>query len=294
VPGAPDLLLADIARNEHRTKDAIALYRRYHQLDFGDAESHFALAELTGDASEYQLAWSLLPPGERKIRIRILIWKKDYEAAIALLKEERDWETMVDLLFELKRFKEASKYPLTVRQQAIVAYHLGKYEEAVKLLRQLDLQDPGIRIALGDWLFGPGARRVAGLPPELKKHIAEPTGRNPRDVQMLQGPLDHQVRRGPPPMYLGQPPRPRPGAGPEPDWRRGPLNRSVQVEQADAWIHYLMTKALRLSAGAGGWHSDSARLRKDWRDEPRGGVERGRERPGQRAPIDSIRTAVLG
>src|SRR5204862_338342 len=35
-------MLADIARSEHRLQDAIAHYRRYHQLDFGDAESHFA------------------------------------------------------------------------------------------------------------------------------------------------------------------------------------------------------------------------------------------------------------
>src|SRR6185503_21304177 len=80
-------MLADIARNEHRPQDAIRYYRRYHELDRGDAESHFALAELTGDSAEYALAWELLPPGERKIRIRILIWKREFEAAIALLKE---------------------------------------------------------------------------------------------------------------------------------------------------------------------------------------------------------------
>lgn len=296
-------MLADIARNEHRLQDAIAHYRRYHQLDFGDAESHFALAELTGDASEYELAWSLLPPGERKIRIRILIWKKDYEAAIALLKEEREWETLVDLLFELHRFEEAAKYPLTVRQQAIVAYHLKRYEEAVKLLKQLDLTDAGLRVALGDSLFALGRWQEAEeyASPELKKHIegtygAESSG----EAQMLQGPLDHQVAAAARyRMYLGQPSYVRIQAGARTlsgDVPALSSSESIQVEQAQASIHYLLTRWLRISGGAGGWHSELGSAPEgtaeiEVREETwNAGVSARFNEPW----IDSIRTAVLG
>lgn len=296
-------MLADIARNEHRPQDAIQYYRRFHELDPGDAESHFAIAELTGDALEYERAWSLLPPGERKIRIRILIWRKDYEAAIALLKEEREWETLVDLLFELKRFSEASRYPLTVRQQALVAYHLKRYEEAVKLLKKLDLKEPGIRVALGDSLFALGRWQEAEeyASPELKKHIegtygAESSG----DVQMLQGPLDHQVAAAARHrMYLGQPTyirvtaRARSLKGDVPALSE---SESVLVEQADASIHYLAATWLRFSIGAGGWHTELG-------SAPEGLAEiEIREDTWNAAVgarvnepwIDSIRTAVLG
>jgi tetratricopeptide (TPR) repeat protein len=296
-------MLADIARQEHRPQDAIAYYRRYHQLDVGDAESHFALAELTGDAAEYELAWRLLGPGDRKIRIRILILRKDYEAAIALLKEERDWEPLVDLLFELKRFAEASKYPLTLRQQALVAYHLKRYAEAVKLLRQLDLSDPGLRIALGDSLFAQGEWQEAEeyASPELKKHIegtygAESSG----DVQMLQGPLDHQVAAAARyRMYLGQPTyirvqaRARSLSGDIPALSE---SKSVQVEQADASVHFVVANWLRLSAGGGGWRSDLG-------SAPEGLAEIEVQKETWNAAvgarvnepwIDSIRTAVLG
>jgi len=296
-------MLADIARQENRPKDAIAHYRRFHELDVGDAESHFALAELTGDRAEYELAWRLLGPGDRKIRIRILIWRKDYEMAIALLKEERDWETMVDLLFELKRFEEAAKFPLTLRQQALVAYHLKRYEEAVKLLRQLDLADPGIRIALGDSLFALGRWQEAEeyASPELKKHIdgtygAESSG----DVQMLRGPLDHQIAAAARyRMYLAQPSyvrvqaRARNLSGEVPALSE---SKSVQVEQADASIHYLPARWLRLSAGAGGWHSDlgsapEGLVEIEAREETwNAGVSARVNEPW----IDSIRTAVLG
>ena len=257
-------MLADFARAENRPKDAIEFYRRYHALDPGDAESHFALAELTGDASEYALAWSLLQPGDRKIRIRILIWRKDYEAAIALLKEEKDWATLVDVLFELKRFEEASKLPLTIRQRALVAYYLGRFEEAVTLLRKLDPKDPAIRTAMGDSLFALGRWRDAEeyASPELKKHIDGTYGpESSGDVQFLNGPQDRQ---------MGASARYRMALG-QPSWIRMGLqardlqgqiealsdDRSEKIEQADVGVHVLLFSALRLSAGGGGWHSDS-------------------------------------
>ncbi|RPH45139.1 MAG: hypothetical protein EHM91_07795 [Planctomycetota bacterium] len=257
-------MLADFARAEKRPKDAIEVYRKYHLLDPGDAESHFALAELTGDPSEYALAWSLLQPGDRKIRIRILIWRKDFEAAIALLKEEKDWETLVDVLFELKRFEEAAKLPLTVRQKALVAYHLRRFEEAVTLLRKLDRQDPAIRTALGDSLFALGRWREAEeyASPELKKHIDGTYGpESSGDVQFLNGPQDRQ---------MGASARYRMALG-QPSWVRMGLQardlegqiealsdeRSETIEQADVGVHVLLFSALKLSAGGGGWHSDS-------------------------------------
>jgi tetratricopeptide (TPR) repeat protein len=257
-------ILADFARAENRPKDAIEHYRRYHKLDPGDAESHFALAELTGDPAEYALAWSLLQPGDRKIRIRILIWRKDFEAAIALLKEEKDWATLVDVLFELKRFAEAAKFPLTVRQQALVAYHLGRFDEAVKLLRKLDRNDPAIRTALGDSLFALGRWREAEeyASPELKKHIDGTYGpESSGDVQFLNGPQDRQ---------MGASARYRMALG-QPSWIRMGIqardlqgqiealsdDRSENIEQAEASLHVLLFSALRLSAGGGGWHSDS-------------------------------------
>jgi hypothetical protein len=55
----------------------------------GDAESHFALGELTGDRSEYDLAWSLLAAGERKIRARILIYARSSRRRSRSSKEDR-------------------------------------------------------------------------------------------------------------------------------------------------------------------------------------------------------------
>jgi tetratricopeptide (TPR) repeat protein len=257
-------MLADFARAEHRPKDAIDFYRRYHKLDPGDAESHFALAELTGDASEYELAWSLLQPGDRKIRIRILIWRKDFEAAIVLLTEEKDWETLVDLLFELKRFKEAAKLPLTLRQKALVAYHLHRFEEAVGLLRQLDRKDPAIRTALGDSLFALGRWREAEeyASPELKKHIDGTYGpESSGDVQFLDGPQDRQMAASARyRMYLGQPSWFRMGI--QARDLEGQIEalsdeRSEKIEQAEAGVNVLLFSALKLSAGGGGWRSDS-------------------------------------
>jgi tetratricopeptide (TPR) repeat protein len=257
-------MLADFARAENRPKDAIDFYRRYHLLDPGDAESHFALAELTGDASEYALAWSLLQPGDRKIRIRILIWRKDFEAAIVLLKEEKEWETLVDVLFELKRFEEAAKFPLTVRQKALVAYHLRRFEEAVALLRKLDRQDPAIRTALGDSLFALGRWREAEeyASPELKKHIEGTYGpESSGDVQFLDGPQDRQMAASARyRMYLGQPSWIRMGIQArdlEGQIEALSEQRSEKIEQAEAGVHVQLFSALNLSAGGGGWHSDS-------------------------------------
>lgn len=296
-------MLAEIARTENRPGDAAGHYRRYHQLDPGDAESHFALAELTGDAGEYELAYRLLSPGERRIRIRILIWRKDFEAAIALLKEERDWETLVDLLFVLRRFREAATYPLTLRQRALVAYHLGRYEEAAALLRKLDLKDSSIRAALGDSLFALGRWRDAEeyASPELKKHIEGTYGpESSGDFQMLSGPEDQQrAASARYRMHLGQP-----------SWFRVAVQgrdlrghvkafseeRSARIEQADATIHYKIHPLLRLSAGAGGWNNETTSgagglAEIEFREETWNlGIAAWFNDPW----VDSIRTAVLG
>jgi tetratricopeptide (TPR) repeat protein len=256
-------MLAEFARAENRRQDAIAWYRRFHSLDKGDSESHFALGELCGDAAEYDLAWRLLPPDERKIRVRILIHRKQLEAAIALLKEDQQWETLVELLFELKRFAEAATFPLTPRQAALVAYHLGRYEEAVTLLKRLDLRDPSLRVALGDSLFATGqwmeAKQYAS--PELERHIDLSYGpEESGGVQITDGPLDQQLAASAHyRMYLGQPTYVRLNAQVRDLKGRGeqlPQRSTVQVEDAEAWINYLAVPALRLSAAAGGWHSD--------------------------------------
>ncbi len=296
-------VLAEIARAERRPADAVALYRKFHALDPGDAESHFALGELTGDRSEYDLAWSLLPPGERKIRARILIYRKELEAAIEILKEDQDWETLVDLLFELKRFKEALQYPLTIRQHAMLAYLLGRYEEAVKLLKQLDLKDPSLRVALGDSLFALGRWREAEeyASPELKRHIDLTYGpEESGGVQVLHGPLDQQLAAsGHHRMYLGQPTYVRLNLQARDLKGKIPAlstNESTQVEEADASFNFLIVPAFRLALAAGGWHSDidsgaegtaELELKQDtWNV----GLLATANRPWD----DNIRTAILG
>jgi len=300
-------MLAEIARSEKRSADAAALYRKFHALAPGDAESHFALGELTGDAWEYDLAWSLLPPGERKIRARILIHRKELEAAIVILKEDHDWETLVDLLFELKRFKEALQYPLTIRQHAVLAYHLGRYEEAVKLLKQLDLKDPSLRVALGDSLFALGRWREAEeyASPELKRHIDLTYGpEESGGVQVLHGPLDQQVAAsGHHRMYLGQPTYVRLNLQARNLKGKVPAlavnestNESTQIEEADASFNFLVVPAFRLALAAGGWHSDldsgvegttELELKQDtWNAGLLGAVNRPWD--------DNVRTAILG
>jgi tetratricopeptide (TPR) repeat protein len=296
-------ILAELAREEKRPADAVTLYRKFHALDPGDAESHFALGELAGDRAEYDLAWSLLPPGERKIRARILIYRKEFEAAIEILKLERDWETLVDVLFELKRFKEALRYPLTLRQRAVLAYHLGRYEEAVKLLKQLDLKDPSLRVALGDALFALGRWREAEeyASPELKKYIDLTYGpEESGGVSVLHGPLDQQVMAsGHHRMYLGQPTYVRLNAqlrdlkGQVPALK---TNESAQIEEVDASFNYFLVPALRLALAAGGWHSDigsgaegtaEVELKQDtWNADLGAAVNRPWD--------DNIRTAMLG
>src|SRR4029453_3010406 len=137
--------------------------------------------------------------------------------------------------------------------------------------------------------------------PELKKHIegtygAESSG----DVQMLQGPLDHQVAAAARyRVYLGQPTyvrvqaRARSLSGEVPALSE---SKSVQVEQADASIHFLLARWFRLSAGAGGWRSDLG-------SAPEGLIEIevkeetwnvGLSARANEPWMDSIRTAVLG
>jgi tetratricopeptide (TPR) repeat protein len=296
-------MLAEYARAEKRPQDAVALYRKYHALDPGDAESHFALGELSGDPAEYDRAWSLLAPGERKIRARILIHRKQLEAAIEILKADRDWETLVDLLFELKRFQEALKYPLSPRQRAVLAYHLGRYEEAVKLLKELDLQDPAIRAALGDSLFALGRWREAEdyASPELKRHIDLAYGpEESGGVQVLHGPLDQQIAAsGHHRMYLGQPTYVRLNLQARNLEGKVPAlssNESTRIEEADASFNYLVVPAFRVALAAGGWHSEldsgaegtaELELKQDtWNADVLGSLNHPWD--------DNIRTAVLG
>jgi hypothetical protein len=173
----------------------------------------------------------------------------------------------------------------------------------VKLLKQLDLTDPGLRVALGDSLFALGRWQEAEeyASDELKKHIEGTYGaESSADAQMLQGPLDHQTAAAARyRMYLGQPSyirvqaRARNLTGDVPALSE---SKSVQVEQADASIHYLLTRWLRLSAGAGGWHSDLGSAPEglaeiEVREETWNvGVSARVNEPW----IDSIRTAVLG
>jgi tetratricopeptide (TPR) repeat protein len=156
--------LGDLAYSEKRPADAIRHYRAYHRLKDDDYESHFILGELTGDASEIDRAWSLLPPDERRVRLRILIWRKDLAAALALIRTTDDpsaREALVDLLIAAGWEKEAISLGLTPRQQAVLAIRHGRYEEAVAILQRLDVNDPDIRQALAESLVHLGRWREA-------------------------------------------------------------------------------------------------------------------------------------
>jgi hypothetical protein len=151
-----------------------------------------------------------------------------------------------------------------LRQKALVAYHLHRFEEAVGLLRQLDRKDPAIRTALGDSLFALGRWREAEeyASPELKKHIDGTYGpESSGDVQFLDGPQDRQMAASARyRMYLGQPSWFRMGI--QARDLEGQIEalsdeRSEKIEQAEAGVNVLLFSALKLSAGGGGWRSDS-------------------------------------
>ncbi|HXG60830.1 MAG TPA: tetratricopeptide repeat protein, partial [Planctomycetota bacterium] len=165
--------LAEIARAEYRRADAAEHYREYHRLRDDDPQSHFALGELTGDPAEFRRAWELLPPGERRLRARLLArWGRASEAE-ALFRAAGDVEGLVDFLLGQGRLDEARRFPMTPRQRADLALREGRRREAVELLRALDLRDPDVRSALGEALFALGRWREAEevADPELRRRI---------------------------------------------------------------------------------------------------------------------------
>ncbi|HYF01206.1 MAG TPA: tetratricopeptide repeat protein, partial [Planctomycetota bacterium] len=145
-------VLADIALAEGRKADAIALLRRYLELKPEDFEAQFALAELTRDPADYARTWALLPPDEMRIRARLLMREGRLAEAEALLKAAGDTEALADLYLRTNRLDEAEKLPLTPRQKADLAIRRGRFEEAIAILRTLDLKDPDIRRALAESL----------------------------------------------------------------------------------------------------------------------------------------------
>lgn len=255
--------LAEIARGERRVRDAVELYRAYHRLKDDDPESHFALAELTGDPAEYRLAWDLLPPGEKRIRARILVWRGELALAEKLLREANDVEGLVDLLLQMKRYREAEALPMTARQRAVLAILRGRHAEAVKLLKQLDLTDPDVRTALGDSLFALGrwmeAERYAG--PELRREIRGTYGAEASTDLRLYDSADerHVALTGRYRMYVTEDAFFRVGASW--DSLKGRVlalgeDRAVSLERADALFFYRLTPEFRVGGGVAGWHSD--------------------------------------
>lgn len=148
--------LADIAVLERRKEDAIALLRRYLALRPEDFEAQFALAELTRDPADYARTWAVLPPDEMRIRARLLMHEGRLAEAEALLKAAGDTEALADLYLRTGRLEEAEKLPLTPRQKADLAVRRGRHEEAVAILKTLDLRDPDIRRALAESLAALG------------------------------------------------------------------------------------------------------------------------------------------
>lgn len=255
--------LAEIARGERRTADAVAYFRAYHRLRDDDAETHFALAELTGDAAEIQRAWDLLPPGEKRIRARILIWRGDLARAEALLREAGDGEGLAELLLSMRRLEEAAQLPLTLRQRAVLAIYRGRHAEAARLLRQLDLTDPDVRSALGDALFALGRWREAEeyASPELRLHI--------RGTHGPEASTDLRLHEAPDERHVSLEARYRAYLTQELFFRIGGVRhalkgevgtaaaeRSADLERADASFHYRLLPGLRVGGGAAGWRNE--------------------------------------
>jgi hypothetical protein len=173
----------------------------------------------------------------------------------------------------------------------------------VTLLKQLDLKDPSLRVALGDSLFALGRWREAEeyASAELKRHIDLSYGpEESGGVQVLHGPLDQQLAAsGHHRMYLGQPTYVRLNLQARDLKGKIPAlstNESTQVEEADASFNFLIVPAFRLALAAGGWHSDidsgaegtaELELKQDtWNV----GLLASANRPWD----DNIRTAILG
>jgi len=254
--------LAELARADYRKADAIRYYGLYLRLKPDDAEVWFALAELTGDAALYRRAWDLLAPAEKRIRARILGKWGRWAEAERLFRAANDIEGLVDLYLETGRLDDARRLPMTLRQRAVLAIKLGRHEEAVALLRRLDLRDPDVRVALGDSLFSLGRWQDAEeyASPELKRRIwgtYHPEAA--ADVRVLDAADERQVAfSGRYRMYLSQPLYLRAGAwGASYDGRVNALgsDESFDLEKAEATLHYHLAPGIRVGAGAGAWRS---------------------------------------
>jgi tetratricopeptide (TPR) repeat protein len=267
--GTPDprvpLRLAELARADYRKADAIRFYELYLRLKPDDAEAWFALAQLTGDAARYRRAWDLLPPGEQRIRARILAAWGRWAEAERLFRAAGDVEGLVDLFLETGRFDDARRLPMTLRQKAVLAIKLGRPAEAVALLRRLDPRDPDVRAALGEALFALGRWQEAEeyASPELKRRIwgtYHPEAA--AAVRVLDAPderhtgISAQYR-----VYVSQPLYVRVGvSGAAYDGRVSArdADESFDLERADAVLHYHLAPGVRVGGGGGGWRSSLA------------------------------------
>lgn len=253
--------LAEIARAERRTEDAVRWYREHHRLKDDDPETHFALGELTGDRKEFDRAWELLPPGEHRIRARILVKRGDLAGAEKLFREVEDIIGLVDLLLDMKRYDEAKTFPMTPRQQAILALGEGRMEDAVRILRTLDLTDPDIRSALAQALYGMGHWQEAEeyATGELKKEIHGTYGPEASTAVSLQDSAPQQLgtvaaRYR---MYLTEPMYARVQV--QGRFGRGQVSglegdQSENIEEVNLGLHYMLSSRLRVGGGAGDWH----------------------------------------
>jgi tetratricopeptide (TPR) repeat protein len=256
-------MLALIARKERRLDDAIRHLRDYHRVKEDDYETHFWLGELTRDSAEFDRAWALLPPGELRIRARILEHRGDWAQAEALLRQGGDIEGLVDLLLERGRYPEAEALPMTPRQKAILAIGQGRNEDAVRLLKELDLSDPDIRESLAEALLALGHWQEAEeyAKDDLKRDIHGrygPEGSTQGSYlnDRLQTQLLARIQYR---MYLLEPLFVRVSAGslwarnlsPEP----GEAG-SITVEDAEFGFHYMLLPKLRAGVEVGGWQSD--------------------------------------
>jgi tetratricopeptide (TPR) repeat protein len=193
----PELLrrLGERAYRDGRRARAVELFRPYLEAVPGDYATRFLLAEMTGSEEEYERTWRSLPDGERRIRIRILLWRRDLEAAMRLIREvdEPDVrEALVDLLIDAGREAEARDLGLTPRQEAVLAIRHGRYAQAAALLERLDLADPAIRAALAECYLALGRleeaeRLIPGIAVRHRLAAALKAGRLEEALKILDG-----------------------------------------------------------------------------------------------------------
>lgn len=193
----PELLrrLGERAYREGRRARAVELYRAYLEAVPGDYAHRFLLAEMTGDPAEYARTWASLPPGERPIRLRILLWRRDLEEALRLVREVDDpavRAVLVDLLLEAGREAEALALGLTPRQEAVLAIRRRDYRRAATILESLDLGEPAVRSALAECYLAMGRldaadRLIPGIAARHRLAAALQDGRLEEALRLLDG-----------------------------------------------------------------------------------------------------------